>query len=242
MREKHCWLAGLGWLKSTSEQAAKLGVNVNDNCLLLCCLLLVVLFVSFIIYTVKILFFSHNKSAEIVFLFVFSAKRTPRQISVVLADSALAGRRRRPESWLLAAGKHAGRLATFRSGMSWPHGVALPTTTSHEFPPQPQSAACSSDVRRRCSETGRAPGGSRQSMRSGRGPRPSVRPRVASHPAPIFPALFERFSPLFPGTPGPPASCPLRSACGHPLADRRGSVRTGTQLSARHHTSASVPC
>ena len=187
----------------------KLGVNVNDNCLLLCCLLLVSTF-QFVFSENSI--FHSNKSVVIIFRLNFSAKRTPRQISVVLADSALAGRRRRPKSWLLAAGKHAGRLATFRSGMSWPHGVALPTTTSHEFPPQPQSAACSSDVRRRCSETGRAPGGSRQSMRSGRGPRPSVRPRVASHPAPIFPALFERFSPLFPGTPGPPASCPLRSA------------------------------
>jgi len=188
-----------------------------------------------------VFFFSKQIRCNNISVYFFKKKLTPRQISVVLADSALAGRRRRPKSWLLAAaGKHASRLATFRSGMSWPHGVALPTTTSHEFPPQPQSAACSSDVRRRCSETGRTPGGSRQSMRSGRGPRPSVRPRVASHPAPIFPALFERFS-RAPRARQPLVLFAARSSCGHPLADRRGSERTGTQLSARHQ-SASVPC
>jgi len=176
-------------------------------------------------------FFFPNRSVVIIFRFTFSTKLTPRQISVVLADSALAGRRRRPKSWLLAAGKHAGRLATFRSGMSWPLGVALPTTTSHEFPPQPQSAACSSDVRRRCSETGRAPGGSRQSMRSGRGPRPS---RFFLRSLNAFPRIPRARQPL--------VLFAARSSCGHPLADRRGSVRTGTQLSARHHTSASVPC
>lgn len=54
--------------------------------------------------------------------------------------------------------------------------------TSHEFPPRPQSAACSSDVRRRCSG---APGGlSNQCARVGALARPSV--LASRRPPPRF--------------------------------------------------------